>query len=62
MQFDWAVVVAQLVEWSLPTTEIRGSNSGIGNFIVHQLHGKDCIEKTEINKRGREWPNLKNAV
>ena len=28
-----AVVVAQLVEWWLPTTEIGGSNPVIGNFI-----------------------------
>ena len=26
------VVVGQLVEWSLPTPEIRGSNPDIGNF------------------------------
>ena len=28
----WAVVVAQLVERSLPTTEVRGSNPVIGKF------------------------------
>ena len=51
MQFDWAVVVSQLVEWSLPTTEICGSNPVIGNFIDHQLYVEDCIEKTKINNR-----------
>ena len=29
---DWAVVVAQLAERSLPTQEIRGSNPDIGNI------------------------------
>ena len=28
----WAVVVAQLVEWSLPIPEVRGSNPVIGIF------------------------------
>ena len=32
----WAVVVAQLVEWSLPTPEVRGSNPVIGkNLFVY---------------------------
>ena len=29
----WAVVVAQLVEQSLPTTEILGSNPNIGKIL-----------------------------
>ena len=28
----WAVVVAQLVEWSLPTLEVRRSNPVIGKI------------------------------
>ena len=43
----WAMVVAQLVKRSLPTSEIRGSNPDIGK-IIYQL------EKTKIKKRGRE--------
>ena len=35
--------VAHLVEWSLPTPEIRGSNTVIGNFFT-----VNCIEKTKI--------------
>ena len=30
--FSWAVVVAQLAEWSLPITEDPGSNPVIGNL------------------------------
>ena len=34
---NWAVVVAQLVERSLPITEVRGSNPVIGKiFILHK--------------------------
>ena len=33
-----AVVVAQLVEWSLPTLEIRGSNPNIGKFYLPIVH------------------------
>ena len=42
---QWAVVVAQLAERSLPTPEIRGSNPDIGNisniFICQLLSRKD---------------------
>ena len=30
---NWAVVVAQLVEWSLPIPEVRGSNPVIGKSL-----------------------------
>ena len=33
---NWAVVVAQLAEWSLPTPEVRNSNPVIGNFFLNQ--------------------------
>ena len=49
------VVVAQLVERSLPTPEVRGSNPVIGKiYMYNQLYGKD--ENKE--KRGRERPNF----
>ena len=48
------VVVAQLVERSLPISEVRGSNPVIGKnlfiywtFVYYQL----CIEKTKIKKK-----------
>ena len=47
----WAVVVAKLVERSLPTPEVRGSNPVIGEIVYCQLNRKD-----ENKKRGREWP------
>ena len=34
----WAAVVAQLVDRSFLTSEIRGSNPVIGKFIYHQLY------------------------
>ena len=57
----WAVVVAQLVEWSLLIPKVRGSNPVIGKiywtFVYCQLYWKD--ENKE--KRGREWPILKKC-
>ena len=46
----FAVVVAQLVEQSLPTPEICGSYRDIGSFIYFQLY-KKCVEKTKIKKK-----------
>ena len=42
-----AVVVAQLVEQSLPTPKVHGSNPVIGKILY--LHYVNCIEKTKIN-------------
>ena len=43
----WTVVVAQLVEWSLPTPEIRNSNPDISKIL-----SSNCtIEKTKIMKK-----------
>ena len=44
----WAVVVAQLVERSLPIPEVRGSNPVIGkNLSIHLtiVYCQLCIEK-----------------
>ena len=50
------MAVAQLVEWSLPSTE----NAVIGKFhllyTVLKLHPKS---ENKYRKRGREWPDLK---
>ena len=47
MWLVWAVVVAQLVERSLLTPEIRGSNPDIGKTL-----STNCtIEKTKIKKK-----------
>ena len=50
----WAVVVAQLVERSLPTPEIRGSNPVIGKLLYQTfncLSTVSCIEKTKLKKK-----------
>ena len=43
---------AQLVDKSLPTAEVHGSSPVIGEISIER------IEKTEINKRGRELTNF----
>ena len=51
----WTVVVAQLVERSLPTPEIRSSNPVRDQIYMHyQLYWKDENKQ----KWGREWPIL----
>ena len=52
---NWEVVVAQLVEWSLPSPEVRGPNPVNAKFIMNVY----CLLfwKVESNeKRGRECP------
>ena len=55
------MVVAQLVERSLPIPEVRGSNPVIGKKLYQTLT-VNCIEKTKIKKRGREWPIFKKIT
>ena len=58
-----AVVVAQLVERSLPIPEARGSNKVIGEIYIEHLF--TCLllavvkRRKLIKKRGREWPIFK---
>ena len=57
---DGAVVVAQLVERSLPIPEVRGSNPVIGKIYWTFVYCQLCIEKTKNKeKRGRKWPIFK---
>ena len=51
--------IVQLVEWSLPTPEIRDSNLIIGKFIYNHLCLKHSGNK---EKRGLEWPFLLKLV
>ena len=49
-----AVVLAQLVERSLPTPEIRGSQPVVGKLLYRTfncLSTVNCIEKTKIKKK-----------
>ena len=52
-----AVVVAQLIEQSLPTPEIRGSNPDIGKI----LSANYTIEKTKIKKKRPGMPIFKKT-
>ena len=44
----WAVVVAQLVEWSLPMSQVRGSNPIIGILLYQTFI---CLEEIEKKQR-----------
>ena len=48
------MVVAQLVERSLPIQEVHGSNLVMGKKYIEHFT-VFCIEKMK-RKRGREWP------
>ena len=52
------MVVAQLVEQTLPTPEICSSNPDIDKIL-----STNCtIEKTKIKKKRLEWPILKKTI
>ena len=55
------MVVAQLVDKSLPTPEIRSSISVIGSFIFYQLGivNKLCRKDKNKEKEAENGPNLK---
>ena len=45
-----AVAVAQLVQWSLPTPEVRGSNPVMGKKIIECLLSTE-LKKTKVKKK-----------
>ena len=51
----WAVVVAQLVERSLITPVVQGSNLVMGKIYIEHCLLSTVLKKTTIKKRGREW-------
>ena len=56
-----AVVVAQLVEWSLPTPEVCGLNPVIGQIYIENLFTVNCVffeRDKNKEKRGRERSNF----
>ena len=53
---NWAVVVAQLVERSPPTPEIRGSNPVIGKLLSNICLLSTVLKRQNKEKRSREWP------
>ena len=48
---SWVVVVAQLVERSLPIPEVHGSNPVLDKICIENLFTVNCIEKTKIRKK-----------
>ena len=54
-RMNWAVVITQLVEWSLPTPEVCGSNPNLSKNLIYHWY----IWIDNNGKRGREWPVLK---
>ena len=59
--FWGAVVVAQLVEHSLPIPEVRGSNPVIEKNYI-ELFNVNCIEKTKIKKKRPRMAHLKKNI
>ena len=53
MVYNGAVVVAQLVEWSLPTPEDCGSKPVIGKNL-YRMFSLNCIEKTKEKEKEKE--------
>ena len=49
--FPWAVVLALLVQQSLPTPEIRGSTPVIANFILQSTVLNNPNRKDKIKKK-----------
>ena len=49
------MVVAQLVEWTLPTPEIHSSNPVISNFINYISTALQTVLKRQKRNRGPEW-------
>ena len=56
----WAVVVAQLVERSLPIPQVRGSNPVIGKNS-YWTFTVNFIEKTKIKRKRSEMGHFKNS-
>ena len=51
--------VAQLVEWSLPTPDLHGSNPGIGKFYIPFPTCK-CLETTNLKIKRPKMAHLKH--
>ena len=65
LTYDWAVVVAQLVERSLPIPEVRGLNPVISKnlfFYIELLFTVNCVlKKAKIKKKEAENGPFKNV-
>ena len=55
--------MAQLVEWSLPTPEIRGSNPEISQIYLLFVHlNRKYKNKNKMAWNSLEWPIYKNLL
>ena len=57
-----AVVVGQFVKWSLSIPEVRSSNPVIGKIYIEYLFTLNCIQKTNIKKKGPGMAHSKNGL
>ena len=55
------LVVAQLLEQSLPIPEVRSSNPVITNIYINHLFTVNCIEKQKKEKEAGNGPFLKKS-
>ena len=53
------MIVAQLAERSLPTSEDAGSNPLISNFYTEHVYTVDCFENAIIEKKRPGMAHLK---
>ena len=61
--FFRTLVVAQLVERSLPSPEVRGLNPVNGKiYFEHLLSTVNCIEEKKIKKKRPEMAHLKKLI
>ena len=56
------MIVAQLVEQLLPTSEIRSLNPFIGKFYLLSFLLKTALKKTRIKKKGHGMARLKTVI
>ena len=56
------MVVAQLVERSLPIPEVQGSNPVIGKNLNWTMFTVNCFKKTKIKKKRPGMAHLKNIL
>ena len=56
------MVVAHLVEWSLPILEVHSSNPVISKIYIEHLFTINCKEKTKINKKRPEMAQKTGPV
>ena len=58
------MVATQLVEWSLPTPEVPGSNPAVSKFYKAHLFTVDCIGRRDENqeKEFRNYPLNKTLL